>query len=136
MQILSMEAHYDKRPMNALLAKAVEVCSERGMSWLVYGKYVYGNKQQSTIGEFKRRNGFRQVNYRRYFVPLTWRGRVAMRLRLHRGLLGLLPERAIQVLLAGRARALAWRSGHGERRERLSEVGAGARHERSESSSE
>jgi hypothetical protein len=53
--------------------------------------------------EFKRRNGFVQMDYPRYFVPLTLRGKVAVALKLHRGLLGLLPARAIDVF--GRTRS-------------------------------
>jgi hypothetical protein len=102
MQILSKAAHYDKRPMNALLARAMEVCHGKGIDYLVYSKFTYGNKKDD-MTEFKRRNGFVQMDYPRYFVPLTLRGKVAVALKLHRGLLGLLPARAIEVL--GRTRS-------------------------------
>src|SRR5207247_2863912 len=39
MQFLSKISHYDKRPANALIAKAVEHCAREGMSYLTYGKY-------------------------------------------------------------------------------------------------
>src|SRR5262249_16224118 len=58
--ILAMNAHNDKRPVNALLAKCVEVCAQKGIKYLVYGNYVYGNKKNSSLMEFKRRNGFEQ----------------------------------------------------------------------------
>lgn len=92
MQILSKTAHSDKRPMNALIAKAVEVCQEKGLSHLVYGKFTYGNKTKSQIADFKRRNGFTQTNFPRYFIPLTLKGKLALRIKLHRGLLGILPS--------------------------------------------
>jgi hypothetical protein len=98
MQILSKAAHYDKRPMNAMIAKAVEVCQEKKLLYLVYGKFTYGNKTQSQIAEFKHRNGFVQMNYPRYFVPLTMKGRFALQLKLHRGLLALLPSTLIDWL--------------------------------------
>jgi hypothetical protein len=98
MQILSKSAHYDKRPMNALLAKAVEVCHQKGVSYLAYSKFTYGNKTNSQIAEFKRRNGFIQMDFPRYYVPLTLRGRIAVGLKLHRGLLGMLPPRLIDLL--------------------------------------
>lgn len=104
MQILSKAAHYDKRPMNALIAKAMEVCHERGISHFVYSKFTYGNKTDE-MTEFKRRNGFVQMNYPRYFVPLTLKGRIAVALKLHRGLLGLLPAKAIHTLGRTRSRA-------------------------------
>jgi hypothetical protein len=98
MQILSKIAHADSRPVNALIAKAVEVCADKGIAYLMYGKYTYGNKTGSQLAEFKRRNGFVQMDYPRYYVPLTLRGRLAVRLGLHRGLLGLLPPSVIASL--------------------------------------
>jgi hypothetical protein len=101
--IISMNEHYDKRPTNALIAKAAEVCEQKGISDLTYTKFVYGNKRQSSLLEFKRRNGFEQVNFPRYYVPLTLRGEVFVRLRLYRGLSGLIPEPILQLLLSLRA---------------------------------
>jgi hypothetical protein len=106
MQILAKASHYDKRPMNALIAKAVEVCHDKGMAYLVYSKFTYGKKTESDIAEFKRRNGFAQMNFPKYFLPLTLRGRLALALKLHRGLVELLPSRMIHVLLGVRSRLL------------------------------
>jgi hypothetical protein len=106
MQILSKTQHYDKRPMNALLAKAVEVCQEKGMSYLVYSKFTFGNKKSSPLKEFKRRNGFEQMNFVRYFVPLTLKGKIALKLKLHRGLIGILPSGLIAFLLRLRSKVL------------------------------
>jgi hypothetical protein len=97
--IISTNEHYDKRPMNALIAKAVELCQEKGISQLVYGRFVYGNNRQSSFVEFKRRNGFEQVNFPRYYVPLSLRGKVFVNLRLYRGINGLIPEPFLQPLL-------------------------------------
>ena len=97
--IISMNEHYDKRPMNALIAKAVELCQEKEISQLVYGRFIYGNNRQSSFVEFKRRNGFEQVNFPRYYVPLSLRGKVFVNLRLYRGLNGLIPEPFLQPLL-------------------------------------
>jgi hypothetical protein len=106
MQILSKTQHYDKRPMNALLAKAVEVCHEKGMSYLVYSKFTFGNKKTSPLTEFKRRNGFEQMNFVRYYVPLTLKGKIALKLKLHRELIGILPSGVIDLLLRLRAKFL------------------------------
>jgi len=106
MQILSRTSHFDKRPMNALIAKAVEVCQERGLSYLVYGKYTYGNKDKSQLSEFKRRNGFVRMEFPRYFIPLTLSGKIFTWLKLHRGLLGLLPPELIELLRRIRAALL------------------------------
>jgi hypothetical protein len=106
MQILSKAAHFDKRPMNALIAKAIEVCQENGVSYLVYSKFTFGNKEKSEFADFKRRNGFVQMNFPRYFIPLTLKGKIALRLNLHRGLLGILPSRLIGWFLQVRSAVL------------------------------
>ncbi len=104
MQILSKNSHYDKRPMNALIAKAVEVCANRGLTYFIYGQYVYGNNGEAAIIEFKRRNGFEQVSFPKYYVPLTAKGSMAMRLNLHLGFRRLLPRRVENALRSFRSR--------------------------------
>src|SRR5262249_53562515 len=98
-QILARNDHHDKRPMNALLAHAMEICQRKNMSCLVYGKYVYGTKHDSSLTEFKRRNGFEQVSFPRYYIPLSTKGRVAIRLGLHREFTNLLPKSVSDLLL-------------------------------------
>lgn len=99
LHILAFNSHYDKRPLNALLTKAVEICAQKNVSYFVYGKYVYGNKKDSSLVEFKRRNGFEQLDFPRYYIPLTLKGRVYVGLRLYRGAVGLLPEQVLKILL-------------------------------------
>jgi hypothetical protein len=103
LHILAKNEHYDKRPANALLAKAVEICCQKRKTHLVYGKYIYGKKADSSLSEFKARNGFEKMLFPRYYVPLSLRGEIAIRLRLHRGLLGILPRTLITLLLGLRA---------------------------------
>ena len=103
-------SQFDKRPANALIAKAVEICESRGISYLTYGNYNYGNKRDSPLREFKIRNGFEEVLTPRYFVPLTTWGRLCMMLNLHRGLIGILPPSVIATGL--RARALWYKKVH------------------------
>ena len=91
MQILSLSAHYDKRPTNALLAKSIEICAQSGISHLIYGQHIYDNKVDSSITEFKNRNGFKQVLLPRYYIPLTNKGRVGLSLGLHHGFKHKLP---------------------------------------------
>ena len=97
-QLLSMIKHYDKRPANALIAKAVEVCEQRGISHLLYYNYIY-NDPKSSLTEFKRRNGFEQVLLPRYYVPLTAKGRIALRLGLHRRIMQRIPTPLVTHLL-------------------------------------
>lgn len=110
MQILSMNEHFDKKPANAMIAKAVEIASQKGMANLAYCRYVYGTKRNSSVTEFKRRNGFVEVRFPRYYVPLTFKGRLAVRLGFHRGLKEAMPEWLVEFLLNLRARFYDWRN--------------------------
>jgi hypothetical protein len=103
LQILAKSVHQDKRPIYALVAKAVEICQTKGMKYLVYSKFSFGNKKDSPLAEFKRRNGFERMEYPRYYLPLTLKGRIAIVFRLHHGLLGILPSWLIHWLLRWRA---------------------------------
>jgi hypothetical protein len=99
MQILSKDKHQDKRPMNAMIAKAMEICCAKGVSHLMYRKYVYGKNQQGSLTEFKRRNGFEQILLPKYFIPFTAKGKLAMRLNLHLGIKEVLPTGLTSFLL-------------------------------------
>lgn len=92
----------DKRPANALVAKTVELCGERSISHITYGLYNYGNKRDSSLREFKIRNGFEEILVPRYFVPITLWGKLCMKGNLHRGLIGILPPSVISVGLRTR----------------------------------
>ncbi|HZF00384.1 MAG TPA: hypothetical protein VE344_00655 [Methylomirabilota bacterium] len=100
--ILAANAHYDKRPINALIAKAVEVCAQKETGYFVYDKNVYGNKSDSSLVEFKRRNGFEQINFPRFYIPLTLTGKIFVALKLYRGLVGILPAPVLKMILAVR----------------------------------
>jgi hypothetical protein len=104
LQILPKPSHADKRPANALIAKAVELCEEKRISHLTYGLYNYGNKRDSPLREFKIRNGFAEMLLPRYYVPLTPWGVACVKLGLHRGLLGILPHRVITMGINARTR--------------------------------
>jgi len=104
LQLNSKVADYDKRPSNALLAKAVELCTSRGVSHLTYGRFNYGNKSDSSLREFKIRNGFRETLVPRFYVPLTTWGRICVRLKLYRGLMEILPRGIITTLVKARSK--------------------------------
>ena len=95
MQIVSMKQHHDKAPTNGLIAKAVEICAQKKIPYLVYAKYIYGKKGADTLTEFKRSSGFEKIEIPRYYIPLTLKGKIALTLRLHNGLVGLLPEKLV-----------------------------------------
>jgi hypothetical protein len=92
MQIVSMTRHRDKAPTKALIAQAVRSCAERGIKYLVYSNFAYGNKQRDTLSDFKQHNGFQRIDLPRYYVPLTIAGRAAFHLGLHRRFAEHIPE--------------------------------------------
>jgi hypothetical protein len=92
MHIISLLQARDKAPTNALVAHAVRSCAERNIPHLVYSKFAYGKKTQSSLSDFKERNAFRQVNVPRYYVPLTKWGAAALSMGLHHKLIDRLPE--------------------------------------------
>lgn len=104
LQILPKASHQDKRPSNAMLAKAVELCTTRKVSYLTYGLLNYGRKRESSLKEFKVRNGFEEMLTPRYYVPLTTWGAISMRLKIHRGLTGILPYCVIKLAVWIRAK--------------------------------
>ncbi len=87
-QIISAMKHRDKSTNNVLIAKTVEICARKGLPYLVYFFWT-----DDSLAEFKRRCGFEPVRLPRYFVPLTPKGGLALKLGLHRGVKQLLPPR-------------------------------------------
>ena len=106
LQILTKASHEDKRPANALIAKAVELCETKGLLYLTYGMFNYGNKKHCSLREFKERNGFMEVLVPRFYIPLTLWGKLCMKAKLHRGLVGILPHEAI--MAGARVRSMCY----------------------------
>ncbi len=100
--VISMKKHFDKKATSLLLAKAVEICEQKKLTHLIYGNYVYSDPA-SSLTEFKRRNGFEKVLLPRYYVPLTFKGKLALKLGLHHGPGGIMPESVRKLLVNGRA---------------------------------
>jgi hypothetical protein len=86
--ILSLQQHWDKALNNALLAKAVEVCAEKKQRWLMYGRI--GN--HPSLDRFKDNNGFVKFPIKRIYIPLSRKGRLAVKLGLHKDAKDALPE--------------------------------------------
>lgn len=86
-QILSMQKHWGKALNNALVAKAVEVCSHKHEQWIMYGRI--GN--HPTLDNFKESHAFTKLQLTRYYVPLTRKGKLGIRLGLNRELKDSLP---------------------------------------------
>jgi len=99
MNIISLISHRDKAPTNALIARAVEICAERGIPYLHYGLW-----SKRGLGDFKKHHAFERMDVVRYFVPLNFQGQIALSLKLHRSLAEVLPEKVVNVLAGLRAR--------------------------------
>jgi len=54
--------------------------------------------------EFQESTGFKRIPVPEYFVPLTFKGAIALRLGLHKGARGLIPQKVMPWLLALRAK--------------------------------
>lgn len=108
LHVISMKKHFSKKPTNALIAKAVEICAQRGNTHLVYGNYVYKDPK-SSLTEFKRRNGFEEVLIPRYYIPMTLKGKIALQMKLHHRIADLLPLRAWRMVSRLRALAVQYR---------------------------
>ena len=102
MQIIAKDAYRDKRPMNALIAKAVQVCEARGCSHLTYGKYRY-SRETDSLTTFKKRNGFDEILVPKYYIPLTSKGKLAVQLQLQWGPKSLVPYSVLEFLKRFRA---------------------------------
>ncbi len=87
-QIISSLQHRDKATNNALVAKAVDVCAQRGLDHLVY--LFWGD---DSLAEFKRRCGFECTRVPRYYVPLTRKGKWGLQCGAHRGWREMVPTR-------------------------------------------
>ncbi len=113
-QIISTIRHRDKSTNNLLIAKAVEVCARKGLPYLCY-LFWSGD----SLAEFKRRCGFERMRVPRYYVALTPKGKLALKLGVHRGWKALLPDGLKSKLKQLRSRWYA--SGEGERPEKAEE---------------
>jgi hypothetical protein len=103
-QIISKIKHRDKATNNVLISKAVEVCEQRKLPYLVYLYWT-----NDSLAEFKRRCGFQETKVPRYFVPITQKGKMALRTGLHRGWKAALPDRIVQPLKKLRRMWYGWR---------------------------
>jgi Acetyltransferase (GNAT) family len=92
MHILTMIRHREKAAANALVAQAVRSCAERHIPYLVWSRFAYGKKTQSSLSKFKEESAFERVDIPQYFVPLTRWGSFALSMKLHRRLYDRLPE--------------------------------------------
>jgi len=77
--------------MHALIAKAVEICAEKQVPYIVYGRFIYGTKGPDSVTMFKLYNGFQKFELPRYYIPLNTKGKVLFALGLHKDFNEIIP---------------------------------------------
>jgi hypothetical protein len=92
---VSLVKHRDKAPNNALMAEAVKRCLERDFHFLVYEKMGY----LPGLDSFKEQNGFKRCTIKRYYVPLSKKGTLAIKLGVHKEIQYSLPPKIGRALL-------------------------------------
>jgi hypothetical protein len=103
--IIAKISHRDKPVMDALISRAVEICEQKKFAYFHYGSWTSGG-----LGDFRIKHGFQRFEVPRYFLPLTLRGKLMLKLNLHHGLKERLPEKWVEKMLGFRKRALALRN--------------------------
>jgi hypothetical protein len=99
MQVISKIEHRDKKPTNALIAKAMEICDKKGIQYLQYGTWSEG-----PLGDFKRYNGFEKILIPQYYIPLTNKGKLAIKMHLHHGIADVLPDKIKNLIITLRSK--------------------------------
>lgn len=102
--ILATFADRDKNVMDALIARAVEMADQKNFFHLHYGDWA-----ESSLGAFREKFGFERHECPRYFVPLNWRGELALKAGLHRPWRDRIPAKLRGRLVAARNRWNVWR---------------------------
>jgi hypothetical protein len=102
--ILAKIKDREKCTTNALIAKAVEVCAQKEMSFLTYGKFVYSKKGVDKLSDFKKNSGFKKIDIPQYFIPLTRKGNIAIRLGFHHYPYNLMPKWLLKTIIKFRSK--------------------------------
>ena len=93
--MLSLKEYWNKAINNALIAKTVEICVNKQVKWLMYGRM--GN--HPSLDKFKHNVGFRKHSLVRYYIILSLKGKIAATMGIHRDLKDSLPSKITNSLL-------------------------------------
>jgi hypothetical protein len=104
--ILATFADRDKNVMDALIAKAVEMASQKNILHLHYGDWAHRG-----LGAFRLKFGFEQHDCPRYYVPLNWRGDLALKAGLQRPWRERIPQDWKDRLAGAKNKWNTWRHG-------------------------
>jgi hypothetical protein len=104
--ILATFADRDKNVMDALIAKAVEIASKKNIFHLHYGDWAHRG-----LGAFRLKFGFEQHDCPRYYVPLNWRGELALKAGLQHAWRERIPQDWKDRLAGAKSKWNTWRHG-------------------------
>lgn len=105
--ILATLADRDKCVMDALIARAVEIAGQKNIFHLHYGDWA-----PRGLGAFRVKFGFERHDCPRYFVPLNWRGELALKTGLQRPWRERLPQGWKDRLAGAKSKWNSWRHGN------------------------
>jgi len=91
--MISKVEHRDKAPQYALISKSIERTALRKTPFLLYGQWVEGG-----LGQFKKHIGCQLIEVPKYYIPLTAKGNLVIKLNLHLGFRNLLPRKISNLL--------------------------------------
>jgi GNAT superfamily N-acetyltransferase len=100
--LFTIADEYQKKGVPSLfMEKAVESAYNMKKQFLVYSHYRTDRETSfDSLRDFKRRCGFREMKVIRYYVPLTFKGKLALFLRLHKGKWALMPQFLKDIILS------------------------------------
>jgi len=104
MHIIAKSAQRDKAPTNALLGKAIELACESKAAYLHFGIW-----SRRGLGVFKMNHGFMPHPVPRYYVPLTAKGKLLVKLGLHRPIKERIPDKWIDMVADLRTKWYSYR---------------------------
>jgi GNAT superfamily N-acetyltransferase len=85
-----------------LIEKAVERTVNAKKKLLIYTHWKTDKEASNdSLRDFKRHCGFQEMKVARYYVPLTFKGKVVIFLGLHKGKWGLMPQFLKDIILSG-----------------------------------
>ena len=97
--IIAKLSHREKCAMDVMISKAVELCEQKKAVYLHYGSWTDGG-----VGVFREKHGFQRMEVPRYFVPLSLRGEMMLKLNLHRPMRERLPKGLVGQIVALRSK--------------------------------
>lgn len=102
--VISKAQHVRSRVSSALIQSIVAYCCDTKLTSFVYGRHIYSGNENSNLRKFKERHGFRNYEYKNYYVPVAPLGHAYLAMGLYQGLREMVPKPAIEFAKSIRGR--------------------------------